>query len=250
MTPLVPPSSSSDTPHTSAQDLHDAASLVIVKTDDDGTASVLMGRRHPDTAFLPNKYVFPGGRFEHSDTKLPVAGPLPTHSQNHLMLSVPEDTRPANMHALALTAIRETFEETGVVIGGRRISKNVAPTSSWQRFFDTGHQPDPSGLHFFARAITPPGRPRRYDTRFFCVSAHHISARVATIDDELDDIGWVSLDEARDRNIANITHHILADLARLTAPHESVANQATIPFYLYQNNAFNRVLLSHQDGIA
>lgn len=249
MTPAVPRSSSA-APLVGGPDIRDAASLVIVKQDDDGTTSVLMGRRHPDTAFLPNKYVFPGGRFEHSDTRVSAVGTLSSHAQQHLMASVPNETRPENMHALALTAIRETFEETGVVIGSTGNSTASAPGPSWQNFFDTGLQPDPSGLHFFARAITPPGRSRRYDTRFFYVLEKHVGAHVEPIDDELDDIGWVSLDAARSRDIASITHHILADITRLTGSEKSGIKPGAVPFYFYQNDAFNRVLLSHQGGIA
>ncbi len=249
MPPLEPPAPSNEADQ-SQQRVCDAASLVITKIDHNNTVCVLMGRRHPDTAFLPNKYVFPGGRFEPSDSSILPARPLSPHNQNLLMQSVAENTTPADMHALALTAIRETFEETGVVVGYCAPRQQETLPSGWQRFFDTGHCPDPSGLHFFARAITPPGRPRRYDTRFFWASATNITTRVEPTDDELDDIDWVSLEEARGRDIASITHHILADLERLTAPDQSVTNQARVPFYHYQNQTFERVLLSHQDGIA
>jgi len=249
MTPVAPPLSS-DAPLVGEHGVRDAASLVIIKHNDDGTACVLMGRRHPDTAFLPNKYVFPGGRFEDSDTHVSTGGMLSSHARDHLMVSVPEGTRPETMNALALTAIRETFEETGVVIGSAHSDKTVAPTPSWQTFFDTGYQPAPSRLQFFARAITPPGRLRRYDTRFFCTSDGSIGTRGAPIDDELDDIGWVSLEDAQSRDIAGITHHILADLSRLIGAEDRRTQPAAVPFYFHQNDAFHRVLLSHQGGIA
>lgn len=231
-------------------DIRDAASLVIVRKSNSGMVSVLMGRRHPNTAFLPNKYVFPGGRFEASDGAVSPAGALSAADQVHLMLSVPDGTHPDTMQALALTAIRETFEETGMVIGTSQAQPQPALAPGWQRFIDTGFFPDISNLHFFARAITPPGRPRRYDTRFFWVSEAHVSKHLDTSDEELDDIGWLTLADARQRDIASITHHILADLARLTEPDKTGTKQSAVPFYFYQNDAFNRVLLSHQDGTA
>lgn len=248
MPPAKPPQDQS--PFVREPDIRDAASLVIVKQDSDGPVSVLMGRRHPDTAFLPNKYVFPGGRFENDDQTVVPAGSLPSLDQKNLMVSVPEGIEPATLQALALTAIRETFEETGVVVGSPHNQGTTAVSPSWQRFYETGHEPDPTNLRFFARAITPPGRARRYDTRFFLVPLTNVSTRVERMDGELDDIGWVTLADAGQRDIASITHHILADLTRLTTPGNGAAKPTGVPFYFHQKDTFHRVLLSHQDGTA
>ena len=235
---------------TNTERVFDAASLVIIKKDGNGTASVLMGQRHPDSRFLPNKYVFPGGRYETGDSCVATAGQLSQHSVNHLMLSVPATTHAREMRGLALTAIRETFEETGIAIGKAGAGGPHLPPRGWGHFLATGQIPDPTPLNFFARAITPPGRPKRYDTRFFWVSAASISARATATDGELSEIGWKTLDEAQALDVAAITRLILSDVARLVSPDESPANQSPVPCYQYQNNCFERVLLSHQDGIA
>ena len=172
--------SSSDAGLVREPGVRDAASLVIIKDDDDGTVSVLMGRRHPDTAFLPNKYVFPGGRFEQSDTDVSPARTLSPQAQNHLMVSVPGDTHPATMHALALTAIRETFEETGVVIGSPLQTSAPAPPSNWQSFFDTGHRTRTPQGSIFLPVPSPLPDERAGMTRGFFMSQKNRSAHMSS----------------------------------------------------------------------
>lgn len=232
----------------SEQAPQDAASLVIFRRSANGVISILMGRRHPDNAFLPNKYVFPGGRFDPADSTVNSAGQLSDGNLNVLSLSVADHSR--DFSAFALTAIRETFEETGIVIGQRAKQPQSTPSPGWQRFFDTGHSPDPSNLTVFARAITPPGRARRYDTRFFCVGSEQISAQVQAVDEELLDICWVNLENARDKDVASITRHILSDVARLIRSDGVGKEPREIPFYFYENTGFQRVLLSHHDSTA
>jgi hypothetical protein len=88
-------------------------------------------------------------------------------------------------------------------------------------FLDTGYAPDLSGLRYFARAITPPGRPRRFDTRFFVLDAAHVanSSAPAKVTQELLDPCWVALDETTELQLPDITKDILARLkAALAAP--------------------------------
>lgn len=246
------PSSSISKPGASQTNerVHDAASLVITKVDDNDTVCVLMGRRHADAVFLPNKFVFPGGRFDSSDKDICPAYPLSSRNKRLLTRSINENVDREDMYALALTAIRETFEETGVVVGGPRTSPQQKVPSQWREFFDTGFCPDPSGLRFFARAITPPGRTRRYDTRFFHVAEDRVACQTEPTDHELGEIGWIAVEDAQNRDIASITHHILADLAQLTREPPGQSEQHPVPFYRFQNDAFERALLSHQDGTA
>lgn len=229
----------------------DAASLVIVDHDATGAPRVLMGRRHPDSAFLPNKYVFPGGRFDPQDATVAPARPLSQRNIQNLSLSPTQQTDTIDPTNLALTALRETFEETGIVVGTRRSQhQRDQHPDIWQPFFATGHSPDPSQLTFFARAITPPGRPRRFDTRFFCVLAKTISTQQMPADNELSDVGWIGLEQAANMDIANITRFILADVKRLKSGTKGIIEPAEIPFYSYETTGFERVLLSHQGGIA
>ena len=68
--------------------------------------------------------------------------------------------------ALALAAIRETFEETGLAIGvPDHGAPGKPPPGAWSRFAATGVTPALDAIDFLAGAITPPGRPRRFDAR-------------------------------------------------------------------------------------
>ncbi|MGE0854723.1 MAG: NUDIX hydrolase, partial [Hyphomicrobiaceae bacterium] len=156
----------------------DAATLVLV--DRSGAEPrILMGRRRASEVFLPNKFVFPGGRLDRADWTAPAADALPERETERLLFDMKGRPSSERARALALTAVREMFEEAGLLLGcthptggGSALSRHP----SWIRFLRTGHLPALSGLTFFARAITPPARPRRYDTRFFMADAASIAA--------------------------------------------------------------------------
>ena len=107
----------------------DAATLILVDRSQ-GAARALLGRRHPGHAFMPNKFVFPGGALEPADRRMSVATPLDPLVEAKLMA---ETRRPSPdfARALALAAIRETFEETGLALGvadrGVRMRPPAAP---------------------------------------------------------------------------------------------------------------------------
>ena len=106
----------------------------------------------------------------------------------------------ARARGLALAAIRETFEETGLILGARRDDAPPAPDGSWAEFAQAGFYPDLSSLHFVARAITPSRRTRRFDTRFFAVDASAIAHRVDNVvhpEAELVELVWLPIAEAR-----------------------------------------------------
>jgi 8-oxo-dGTP pyrophosphatase MutT (NUDIX family) len=156
--------------------------------------------------------------------------------------------RPSEVRAraLALAAIRETFEETGVIVG--RTSTAQAPRSTdlppaWRAFHDAGFEPLLSELCFFARAITPPGRPRRYDTRFFCASANLIAAETGASDEELDRIGWFSLAETKDLDLPPITRVILEDLVDGLDAGRLGPLPHPVPFYHHRRGSFVREFL-------
>lgn len=238
--------------------IQDAASLVIVRFNRPDRPQVLMGRRHADAVFLPNKYVFPGGRFEDSDATTPTVGALSDRDQALLMQSVANDRTPHELNALAVTAIRETFEETGRLISDpeRKASterqQGDAPTalSDWSTACAEGYLPNLSALNLFARAVTPPGRPRRYDTRFFWASANDLILDTAPIDSELSEIGWIDLADIESLDLPRITRVIANDFLRVMSQDLEQPPPATIPFYVYRNDRFEHVLLSHQGGCA
>ena len=176
----------------------DAATLILVRRDGP-VPRILMGQRHEGHAFMPNKFVFPGGRLDPGDGRLKPAVGLHPEVLTKLMSRTRVKATASRAHGLAIAAIRETFEETGLIFGRTR----------------PHDPPDLSGLIFFARAITPPGRTRRFDSRFFVADA----ARVSNLDlpqhngsGELLMLRWLSLDETQDLDLPSITKDILQRL--------------------------------------
>lgn len=226
----------------------DAATLIILDRQSP-TPRVLMGKRHANLKFMPNMFVFPGGRSEGSDSGVPVAGELAMPVVDALQKRV---VRPsiARARRLALTAIRETFEETGLVIGHKAVTKGSVTASNltntpWADFAATGFLPDLSPLTFLARAITPPKRPKRFDTRFFVVEHNAIAHRIEGIitpESELTELVWLTLEETAAQPLPAITRVILADLqAAILAG--GPAHHQPVPFYYEQRRQFQRELI-------
>lgn len=203
-----------------------------------------MGRRHPNQIFLPDTFVFPGGRVEPGDRTFARRLALPANEVELLNRAVPGRPSDARAAALALAAVRETFEETGFVVGTPIKNASLHAPHSWLNFITAGFHPRLEDLTFFARAITPPGRPRRYDTRFFLTEASTITHCSEGCDGELLDIGWFTLDEARRLNLPSITHHVIEDLARLFARPSAPLSKLGVPFYRHRYGRLERTLLA------
>jgi 8-oxo-dGTP pyrophosphatase MutT (NUDIX family) len=115
-----------------------------------------------------------------------------------------------------MAAVRETYEETGFILGQRPPQRPRSANPGWRAFFSTGYAPDLAPLRYFARAITPPGMARRFDARFFIASASALSNPDAPLllpAGELLDTRWLTLDETRHLDLPRITRRIL-DLVR------------------------------------
>lgn len=226
----------------------DAATLILL--DRSGREPrLLMGRRHPGHRFMPDVFVFPGGRSEAQDGFVPDAGPLAPATLTALMLATPR-ANPSRMRRLALAAIRETFEETGFVIG-RKAQPPRPLRGAWAQFAETGHLPDLSGLQFVARAITPPRRPKRFDTRFFIVDSSAIAHQVqgfVTPDSELTELAWLSVAETAKLPLPVITRVMLGEIEAWLAAGES-REKPPIPFYFEQRGRMQRLALD-QNGTA
>ena len=199
----------------------DAATLVLV----DRTRAeprILMGRRSPNLAFMPNKFVFPGGRVDVADLAAPSASELKAAVFAKLQIGVGSNWHPARARALGIAAIRETREETGVIVGQA----------------DT---PPLAALQFFSRAITPPDQPRRFDTRFFMADAALATHTVLAGDGELSEIAWVTLAAMGELELPNITRLIVADIAAVLAA--DADQPAGIPFYQNRHGQTHRTWL-------
>ncbi|PYF09789.1 NUDIX domain-containing protein [Rhodobacter viridis] len=207
--------------------LRDAATVIVLRRDLPAGPSVLMGMRGAGAAFMPSKYVFPGGALDAADAAVPLARPLPAREAARLALDAPEGIAPA----LAVAAIRELWEETGLILGTEAAWQGPVP-EDWQGFAASGHCPSAAGLRFVFRAITPPGRPRRFDARFFLVDVGEIASDPDDFSracDELSHLHWVPLTEARALALPFITEVVLTEVqALLTYPRSETAS---IPFF-------------------
>ena len=94
----------------------DAATLVIVDTARN-EPRVLMGRRRADQVFLPGKYVFPGGRVDRGDGAVEAAHELKDGEIAKLLMDMKGRASVTRARALALAAVRETYEEAGIRVG-------------------------------------------------------------------------------------------------------------------------------------
>jgi 8-oxo-dGTP pyrophosphatase MutT (NUDIX family) len=184
----------------------DAATLIIVRRDA-AKPRVLMGRRNGGHDFMPEKWVFPGGRIDRSDFHAPFATDLRPEVRARLETSTP----PARCRPIALTAIRETFEETGLLLA--RPASPRPGAGPWRDFLTHGAEADLAALDIVARAITPPYRPKRFDARFFMARAESLISLDRLPDcGELDEIAWVDLDEAEALDLPTVTRMVLHDL--------------------------------------
>jgi len=150
---------------------------------------------------MPNKFVFPGGAVDAEDNVIPLAKPLVQSCHARLL----EDNSGPSPETLAVAAIRELWEETGLILGAPEAWRD-AP-EDWSGFAQEGFRPSAEGMYFFFRAITPPGPPRRFDARFFLVDADQLTGDLddfSGASDELSHLQWVPLDEARTLNLPSL----------------------------------------------
>jgi len=221
----------------------DAATLILV--DRSGNMpKVLVGRRHDKVVFMPGKFVFPGGRVDPGDNRVPVAAPIPKALEKKLIGGSPK-IAPSRARALAIAAIREACEETGLCLGKPLKRANGAATKlagEWKPFADANLLPDPSGLYLIARAITPPGRVRRFDTRFFTADISAIAHRVEGVvhaDAELVELVWVQLGSTSLADLHGMTKLVLKELdTRLAAG--PLSHSATVPFFHFYGGKMQR----------
>ncbi len=208
--------------------IRDAATVILLR-DRETRPSILMGQRGAKAAFMPNKFVFPGGAVDAGDSEIPFDnGRSPSDAQR---LSEESQLSP---ETLAAAAIREVWEETAQVLGHRADWPDAPP--DWRRFADTGHRPDARALEFIFRAVTPEGRPRRFDARFFLADAAALASDpddFSGAEDELSHLQWVPLDEARTLDLPFITEVVLAEVsARITG-----RGAPTVPFFRNDDEA-------------
>jgi 8-oxo-dGTP pyrophosphatase MutT (NUDIX family) len=205
--------------------VRDAATVIVLR-DRTTRPRVLMGQRGARAAFMPNKFVFPGGAVDPQDAHVPFAEPLTPLCAARLKDDAPSD----RADALAAAAIRELWEETGLILGQPGAWPGVPP-EDWAAFSARGLLPNAAPMQFVFRAITPPGRPRRFDARFFLLDADDLATDpddFTAASDELAHLQWIALDDVRTFDLPFITEVVLAEIAaRATDPHPP----ASVPFF-------------------
>ncbi len=189
----------------------DAATLIVVRQEN-RQRKILMGKRAASHKFMPNKFVFPGGRLDLIDQRVRVPKSLPAPVMARLRAETRKSVSDNKLRGLALAAIRETYEETGLIIG-RPTKKHLTSSSAiWQSYFAHGVEPPLDKMDFIARAVTPTYRSRRFDTRFFMVYDDFIHTDPEKMDKasgELLDLHWLTLTEARQLDVPAITRMVI-----------------------------------------
>jgi 8-oxo-dGTP pyrophosphatase MutT (NUDIX family) len=221
----------------------DAATLILV--DRSGPMpKVLVGRRHDKVVFMPGKFVFPGGRVDKSDNRVPVAASIPGELEANLLKGSPKITA-SRAKSLAVAAIREACEETGLCLGRKVDGAGARLDGPWKPFSDAGLLPDPSGLFLIARAITPPGRVRRFDTRFFTADVSAITHRVDGVvhpDAELVELVWVAIGSQPLADLHPMTKNVLGELEQRLAT-GPLRHDAAVPFFHFYGGRMHRDVL-------
>lgn len=210
-----------------------AASLLVIAPG--STPRVLMGRRPDDARFMPGVYVFPGGAVEPGDDGVIVVRDFDPREVPPMATADPSEAR-----SLGVAAIRETFEETGLLCAVG------AAAASWDDVAAGRTPPDLSRLRYLGRALTPAVSRLRYHARFYFLHADRPDPLLVP-SEELEDLRWVSLSDTGALPIPRVTRFMLEQLrARLGAPALPVAT----PFYHHADGEF-RVTYDRLDaGVA
>jgi 8-oxo-dGTP pyrophosphatase MutT (NUDIX family) len=212
-----------DGPEPASEPIRDAATVILWREGADGP-EVLMGQRGAGAVFMPSKFVFPGGRVDPADDRVP----LVLAAVQGERLGLDSGIAPA---ALAAAAIRELWEEAGLALAVPAAWDAPADVGEdWGRMAARGLRPAAGAMRFVFRAVTPPGRTRRFDARFFLAPASAVAGDAADLSGasgELAHLSWLPLPQARRLDLPFVTEIVLAEVANLLAG----GDQPGVPFF-------------------
>ncbi|MEE2804172.1 MAG: NUDIX hydrolase [Pseudomonadota bacterium] len=189
----------------------DAATLIALRQRS-GKRLILLGQRPARARFMPGRYVFPGGAVSAGDGGVSTATPL--DAAYVTSMAVGGSCRRATR--LALAAVRETYEETGLLLGVPGRTEEDLPLS-WRRFFGEGLMPSLQPLRYVGRAITPTFSEIRYHARFFLTNGEGMAGEIARGDGELENVRWVEESEISHLEMAEVTRFMLDRALSLSA---------------------------------
>ncbi|HEX7886195.1 MAG TPA: NUDIX hydrolase, partial [Phenylobacterium sp.] len=203
-----------------------AATVMIIRRDA-VKPRVLMGKRHGGHSFMPDRWVFPGGRIDRADYRAPYATDLRPDVQDVFDRHLPA----GRGRALALAAVRETWEEVGLLLAKPGQARATGP---WSSFAAQGVLPDLEALDVIARAITPPGVGKRFDTWFLLADAARLTSLERQPDcGELEEIDWVDFDDAAGLPLPTVTRMMIKEAGeRMKDPGRPM------PFLRYQDRGW------------
>lgn len=200
----------------------DAATLILVRHGAAGP-EILMGQRSSRARFVPGSFVFPGGRLDSHDREAKPATPLAAPVARMGLRG-----NAAKARALAMAAVRETFEETGLLLAADG-DVGDADDDTWREMRALGKAPDLSRLTYLARAITSPYSPIRFHARFFMAMYRPADGGIGG-SGELSDLQWIPSARAEEYDLLDVTHFMLGEVRRRLADPDA----ETVPLFAYR----------------
>ena len=190
----------------------DAASLILYRRRAN-RLELLLGRRPGHSSFMPDVYVFPGGGVERQDASMVLGGTL----DERIVSRIAVGGSPRKATQLVVAAIRETFEETGLMIAPP-MTELPPNHSTIPQFAASGLYPEAGLFSYVGRAITPRTQPKRFHARFFACD----STRVPNFDEqilkgngELLDLEWINTRKLDDLPMRSVTQFMIGEFIRL-----------------------------------
>jgi len=205
--------------------IRDAATVILLRQKKDSTY-VLMGQRGNKAAFMPSKYVFPGGAVDEDDANVELFKSI--NKKGIDLLHQYSEKKIAK--ELSVAAIRELWEEAGLRLCAK-VENIVSVSPGWEDFCNGCYLPDASNLEYVFRAITPPGRPRRFDARFFICRAENVHGNLddfSYASTELSHLHWIDINDVKSLNLPFITEVVLNEVKEII---KDGPNKKGVPFF-------------------
>jgi len=220
--------------------IRNAATIILIDGEP-GNFRILMGQRNKALKFMPGALVFPGGAVDRMDGSIPSIDELDITTTQRIQDNSPARASPRTARALALACAREMAEETGLLLG--KVTDYPPTHKDWFYFKDQNMAPAISSFRLLARATTPPGAPRRFDTWFFTAPASAIGFSPENgfaPSGELENLQWITPQDAIAANTREITRVILVELINRLKIDPELSPNFSAPRYYFAKNCFNR----------